>query len=124
MFFQPFGGDFSVRMIVQGAVYAGDGLYILEYGADVVADQHDGAFTVDVFQQGIEFGFKPLVDVCIGFIQDNQLRARYDGPSQQSPLELSAAGSVRRSTDRWPVVPALPVPYGQWFFLPAGAVRR
>ena len=91
MFFQPFGGDFSVRMIVQGAVYAGDGLYILEYGADVVADQHDGAFTVDVFQQGIEFGFEPLVDVCIGFIQDNQLRARYDGPSQQSPLELSAA---------------------------------
>ena len=60
-------------MVVQCFVDAGDGLYLLQYGADVMADEDDGAFLVYFSQQFVEAGFKTFVDVRAGFVE-NQYR--------------------------------------------------
>jgi hypothetical protein len=39
-----------------------------------MAYQDDGPFLVDFFQQGVEFGLKPFVNVGIGFVQNDNLR--------------------------------------------------
>ena len=44
--FQPFCRDARVGVVVQCFVDTGDGLYLLQYGADVMADEDDGAFLV------------------------------------------------------------------------------
>ena len=44
---QPLACDACVGVVVQCFVDAGDGFYLLEHGADVVADEDDGAVAVD-----------------------------------------------------------------------------
>ena len=73
MLFQPFGGYFRIGMIIQRFVDARYGFYILQHSAYVMAYQDDGPFLVDFFQQGVEFGFKPFVNVGIGFVQNDNL---------------------------------------------------
>ena len=74
MLFQPFGGYFRIGMIIQRFVDARYGFYILQHSAYVMAYQDDGPFLVDFFQQGVEFGLKPFVNVGIGFVQNDNLR--------------------------------------------------
>lgn len=60
---QPFGGNIRSGMVMEGLVDASDVLDHAEHGANVVRDQDNGALTVDLFQQLVEMGFEPLVDV-------------------------------------------------------------
>lgn len=48
--FQPLGGDFRIRMVIQCAVHAGHTLHVLQNGADVMTHQDDGTFLVDFLQ--------------------------------------------------------------------------
>ena len=78
-------------MVIQRFVDSSDGLDLLQYRTDVMADEDDGAFFIDFCQQFVEAGFKTLVDVCAGFIKNHDLRVGDDGTSQQGALQLSAA---------------------------------
>lgn len=90
--FEPFTCDtFGGRMIVQGFVDAGHGLDLLQDGADVVADQNDGAVAVDFGQQLVKPCFEPLVDVGAGFVEYHNFGVGDDGTAQQGALQLSAA---------------------------------
>ena len=90
--FEPFTCDaFGGRMIVQGFVDAGHGLDLLQDGADVVADQNDGAVAVDFGQQLVKPCFEPLVDVGTGFVEYHNFGVGDDGTAQQGALQLSAA---------------------------------
>lgn len=60
---QPFGGNIRSGMVMEGLVDASDVLDHAEHGANVVRDQDNGALTVDLFQQLVEMGLEPLVDV-------------------------------------------------------------
>ena len=48
--FQPFAGNARIGMIIQRFVDAGNGFYLLQYCAYVVADEYDGAIFVDFGQ--------------------------------------------------------------------------
>ena len=48
--FQPFAGNARIGMIIQRFVDAGNGFYLLQYRAYVVADEYDGAIFVDFGQ--------------------------------------------------------------------------
>ena len=74
MLFQPFGGYFRIGMIIQRFVDARYGFYILQHSAYIMAYQDDGPFLVGFFQQGVDFGFKPFVNVGIGFVKNDNLR--------------------------------------------------
>lgn len=88
---QPLAADAGVGVVVQRFVDAGDGLDLLQHGADVVAHEDDGAILVDFCQQLVEAGFETLVDVGAGFVQDHYFGVGDDGASQEGALQLSAA---------------------------------
>lgn len=89
--FQPFGGDAGVRMIIQCFVDAGDGFHLLQHGADVVADEDDGAVMVDFGEELVEACFETLVDVGAGFVENQYGGVGDDGAAKQGTLQLSAA---------------------------------
>lgn len=89
--FEPLSGDARVGVVVQRLVDAGDGLHLLQHGADVVADEDDGAFLVDFRQQLVETGFETLVDVGAGLVEDDDFGVGDNGTSQQGTLQLPAA---------------------------------
>lgn len=89
--FQPFFRDIGIGMVIQCFVDAGDGLDLLQHCADVMADEDDGAFFIDFCQQFVEAGFKALVDVRAGLIENHDLRVGDDGTTQKGTLQLSAA---------------------------------
>ena len=49
MFFNPFGRDFRVGMIILRTVYTSDRLYVLKYGTIVEADKEMCPPAVDFF---------------------------------------------------------------------------
>ena len=73
-------------MVVQCFVDAGDGLYLLQYGADVMADEDDGAFLVYFSQQFVEAGFKTFVDLRAAFVENQYRRIGDNGASEQCTL--------------------------------------
>ena len=89
--FQPLLGDAGVGVVVQGLVDARHRLDLLQDGADVVADQDDGALAVNLLQQLVEARLEALVDVGAGLVEDDHLGVGHHGPSQQGTLQLSAA---------------------------------
>lgn len=89
--FEPLFGDARIGVVVQRLVDAGDGLYLLQHGADVVADEDDGALLVDFRQQLVETGLETLVDVGTGFVEDDNFGVGDNGTPQQGTLQLSAA---------------------------------
>ncbi len=89
--FQPLARDARVGVVVQCFVDAGDGLHLLEHGADVVADEDDGAVAVDFGQQLVEAGFEAAVQIGGGLVEDDHFGVGDDGASQQGTLQLSAA---------------------------------
>lgn len=89
--FQPFGGDAGVRMIIQCFVDAGDGFHLLQHGADVVADEDDGAVVVDFGEELVEACFETLVDVGAGFVENQYGGVGDDGAAKQGTLQLSTA---------------------------------
>lgn len=89
--FQPFGGDAGVRMIIQCFVDAGDGFHLLQHGADVVADEDDGAVVVDFGEELVEACFETLVDVGAGFVENQYGGVGDDGAAKEGALQLSAA---------------------------------
>ena len=88
---QPLARDARVGVVVQRLVDAGDGLHLLEHGADVVAHEDDGTVAVDFGQQLVEACFEAAVQVGGRFVEDDDLGVGDDGPSQQGALQLSAA---------------------------------
>ena len=89
--FQPLARDARVGVVVERFVDAGDGLHLLEHGADVVADEDDGAVAVDFGQQFVEAGFEAAVQIGGGLVEDDHFGVGDDGASQQGALQLSAA---------------------------------
>ena len=89
--FQPLARDARVGVVVERFVDAGDGLHLLEHGADVVADEDDGAVAVDFGQQFVEAGFEAAVQIGGGLVEDDHFGVGDDGASQQGTLQLSAA---------------------------------
>ena len=91
MFFQPFRRNVCVGTVMKGPVHTGDAFGVPHDGADVVADQDDGAFAVDLFQQGIQSLGEEPVDVGVRLVKDKHLRIRDQGTAQQCALHLAAA---------------------------------
>lgn len=58
-------------MVIQGFVDAGYGLYLLQHSTDVMADKDDGTILVYLCQQLVEAGFKTLVYVGAGLVEDD-----------------------------------------------------
>ena len=82
VFFQPFGGDARVGVIVQCLVDTGDGFHLLQDGTYVVAHQNDGTLLVDFGQQLIEACLETLVDVGAGFVEYYYRGIGNDGSAQ------------------------------------------
>ena len=95
---QPLLGDTCVGVVVQGLVDARHRLDLLQDGADVVADQDDGALAVNLLQQLVEARLEALVDIGAGLVEDDHLGVGHHGPSQQGTLQLSAAQLADGST--------------------------
>ncbi len=69
--FQPFFRNARIGMVIQCLVDAGNGLDMLQYRADVVADENNGAIFVNLRQQFVEPGFETFVDVRAGFVENH-----------------------------------------------------
>lgn len=106
--FQPLFRNAGIGMVIQGFVDAGYGLDLLQHRADVMADKNDGTILVYLCQKLIEAGFKALVDIGAGLVEDDDFRVGDDGTASTGHAVI-----VLRSKHRWHVSPYLPVPCGQ-----------
>ena len=58
-------------------------------GADVMRDHYDGHAPIQLMQKPIQLFFELVVNEIRRFVENQQLRVGYDGPTQERPLQLA-----------------------------------
>lgn len=66
-------------------------------GADVMGHDYNGHAPIQLMQKPIQLFFELVVNEIRRFVENQQLRVGYDGPTQERPLQLSTRNFTHRT---------------------------